>query len=145
MVVMSRCAEAFYNLMTKSQAFSVHMCWAVTFTVVFPITGKTERWEGAGLGGMIFPHLWYCSDKVLWFFFFFFSLESRSFSWRTLWDYFTIFAQSFHNFFKPPPLKAMKWSFLDHQSENLMGSLMIKFQKCFEKPSDCSFWIRHAH
>ena len=64
MVVRSRGGEAVYNLMTKSQAFSVYTSWAVTFTIVFPIMSKAVRWEGIGLGGMI-SHLEYCSGNVV--------------------------------------------------------------------------------
>ena len=97
MVVRSRGGEAVYNLITQSQAFSVFTSWAVTFTVVFSITGKTVKREGLGLGGMI-SHLEYCFGKVFLVFFFFLS-------WRVdhchgkHWDYFKIFAPLFHIFF----------------------------------------------
>ena len=64
MVVRSRGGDALYNLMTKSQAFSVYTSWAVTFTIVFPIMSKAVRWEGIGLGGMI-SRLEYCSGNVV--------------------------------------------------------------------------------
>lgn len=134
MVVRSRGGEAVYNLITQSQAFSVFTSWAVTFTVVFSITGKTVKREGLGLGGMI-SHLEYCFGKVFFVFFFFFILESRSLSWKTL-GLFQNFCTIIPHFFLTSSFKSHEtvfWSFLDYHCENTMGSLMIKLPKCFGK------------
>lgn len=93
-MVRSRGGEAVYNLITKSQGFSVFTSWAVTFTVVFSITGKTVK-RGAWVGRNDLSSGNIALVKCSLFFFL---------SWRVdqyhgkHWDYFKIFAPLFHNF-----------------------------------------------
>uniref|UniRef100_A0AC11DEP7 Uncharacterized protein n=1 Tax=Ovis aries TaxID=9940 RepID=A0AC11DEP7_SHEEP len=72
MVVRSRGGEAVYNLITKSQGFSVFTSWAVTFTVVFSITeyimrnaGLREVQAGIKIAGRNINNLRYVDDTTL--------------------------------------------------------------------------------